>query len=109
MDWLLDDMDTTDENDSLDPEQDTSPILAETFGLDDLVNLPKLDHLKTTMEFLKPMKNAHLDNCGLNADTLNQLHNSVTEPLNFKDQGTLLGLDLFIALRNSAQETYNSI
>ena len=88
-------------------QQDPAPSNYTT-GLEELSNLAKLKDIKLTMEFIKALDGASLDNehSRLDADTLHHLRNPPTSHVDLTDPDLHLGLDLFLASIKSSQDTY---
>jgi hypothetical protein len=77
-----------------------------------LSHLATLDSMKTTLAYIETLKTASLDDeCSkLDADTLNQLRNPSTTPVNINENPSWrLGLDLYLSISNVSQETYTSV
>lgn len=77
-----------------------------------LQDLVKLDNMKTAMTFIEAIKTASLDDewSKLDDDTLHWLQNPPTTPVNINDNPKwYLGSDLYLSVKNVAQETYTSV
>lgn len=77
-----------------------------------LSHLATLDSMKTAMAYIEALKMASLDDeySKLDADTLYQLRNPPTTPVNINENPSLrLGLDLYLSVSNVSQETYTSV
>jgi CRISPR/Cas system CMR-associated protein Cmr5 small subunit len=91
--------------------QDTSEAAWSSY-IDQLSNLAKLNSMKTTMAFIQALKTVSFDDkwSKLDADALNQLQNPPMTLVNINDNlAWHLGLDLYLSVTNSAQETYTSV
>jgi hypothetical protein len=81
-------------------------------ALEDLAKQARLSHLKIAMEFAQAIESASLDDefSKLDPRTLERLQNPpTTVPDIDAIPGLHLGIDIFLALTNAAQETYTSI
>ncbi|KAH7923569.1 hypothetical protein BV22DRAFT_1036129 [Leucogyrophana mollusca] len=67
-----------------------------------------LDDLKYTQEFIDALKRASLDEGDLDAESLHRLRYPLTHTLDLSDRHLRLSIDLFLAVSNASQETYNS-
>ena len=77
-----------------------------------LSHLAKLDSMKTAMAYIEALKTASLDDewSKLDADTLYQLRNPPTTPVNINENPSWrLGLDLYLSISNVSQETYTLV
>jgi hypothetical protein len=77
-----------------------------------LSHLATLDSMKTAMAYIEALKIASLDDewSKLDADTLYQLRNPSTTPVNINENPSWrLGLDLYLSISNVSQETYTSV
>jgi hypothetical protein len=77
-----------------------------------LSNLAKLDNMRTAMAYIEALKTASLDDewSKLDADTLHQLRNPPTTPVNINENPSWrLGLDLYLGISNVSQETYTLV
>jgi hypothetical protein len=77
-----------------------------------LSHLAKLDTMKTAMAYIEALKTASLDDewSKLDADTLYQLRNPATTPVNINENPSWrLGLDLYLSITNVSQETYTLV
>ena len=77
-----------------------------------LSQLATLDSMKTAMAYIEALKTASLDDewSKLDADTLYQLRNPSTTPVNINQNPSWrLGLDLYLSMSNVSQETYTSV
>ena len=89
---------------------DQPPVLPPpAVGLEELADLACLKDIKLTMEFIRALDSATLDDeySQLDADTLECLQNPPTFPDDVSDPDFHLGLDLFLANINAAQDAYN--
>ena len=80
--------------------------------LEDLAKQARLSHLKIAMEFVQAIESASLDDkfSKLDPITLHRLRNPPTTLPDIEaTPGLRLGIDIFLALTNAAQETYTSI
>lgn len=81
-----------------DPEESVSP--------DPVANL---EQFRISQEFVDALRNASLDNSQLEPDDLDRLWNPSRESLDLtEDPDLCLSIDLFLAVGNASQETYNS-
>ncbi|KAL6302645.1 hypothetical protein BKA93DRAFT_736457 [Sparassis latifolia] len=83
----------------------------EYVALDKLSDLARLSEMKLSMEFICALEQASLDDEGmrLDADTLEHLRNPPRTTVDVTDPSLRLVLDLFLAVGNSSQETYNTV
>ncbi|OBZ71729.1 hypothetical protein A0H81_08962 [Grifola frondosa] len=71
--------------------------------------VPKIEDIKTAIEFIKLLRTATLQESGLEPEDLERLCNPPQEPLEIDDPDLLLSLELFLAVSNASRETYNSV
>jgi hypothetical protein len=92
------------------PLPDETQILFEDIDLEDLSGLVQLSDLRESMEFIRALENAQLDDrfSKLSSAVINRLRDPPTYPPNINDPDLRFGLDLFISVINSPQETYTS-
>lgn len=91
------------------PEPDVDPHKR---ALEDLAKQARLSHLNIAMEFAQAIESASLGDefSKLDQRTLDRLRNPPTTiPDIDATPGLQLGIDIFLALTNAAQETYTSI
>lgn len=83
----------------------------EDIDLDRLFSLAKLEHIKQSLEFIRLLENASLDDefSNLGANTLHRLRNPPKCPAEIMSPDLRLGLDLFLSTINSSQQTYMSV
>ena len=89
---------------------EVSPVLPPpAVRLEELSDLACLKDIKLTMEFIRALDSATLDDeySHLDSDTLERLRNPPTSPANVSNPDFCLGLDLFLASLNTSQDTYN--
>jgi hypothetical protein len=78
--------------------------------LETLSNLAQLDDLKLSMNFVRFLQNASLDDREiLDEETVGRIRNPPEELPDISDPDLRLSLDLFLSVSNSSQETYNSV
>jgi hypothetical protein len=104
----------TDANDSLgDDSQRGTPIpddgLAMTDFLFDPDFEPNVDELRDSLNFVRALRNASLENGDLSAHFLERLHNPPTCELKVDDLDELYSLKQFLATENSLQQVYTNI
>lgn len=68
----------------------------------------RIETIKTTQAFITEMQSATLDNGNLDESLLNQLRHPLKQPTNISDPDERLSLDLFLAMTNASEETYNA-
>ena len=92
------------------PLHDESQILFEDIDLEDLSGLVQLSDLRESMEFIRALENARLDDqfSKLSSALINRLRDPPTYPVDIDNPDLRFGLDLFISVINSPQETYTS-
>ncbi|KAF8986784.1 hypothetical protein BDQ17DRAFT_1436054 [Cyathus striatus] len=73
--------------------------------------VPVIDDIKLSLEFIKALENASLNNpCEqLDTDMLNTIWNPPQEQLSIKSPDQRLSLDLFLAMGNASEDTYNHV
>ncbi|GBE89900.1 hypothetical protein SCP_1702260 [Sparassis crispa] len=83
----------------------------EDMDLEELTDLAHLSEAKLSMKFIRALEGASLEDEGmrLDADTLERLHHPPRNTVDIADPGLHLALNLFLAVGNSSQETYNSV
>ena len=77
----------------------------------ELSDLTQMDDIKTAIGFIRELENASLDDkaMALEPDVLKRLQNPLQEPINITSPDLRLALDLFIAVGNASQVTYNAV
>jgi len=69
-----------------------------------------LDYLRTRQEFVEAVRNANLEDLGLNEDTLNGLRFPLQHvPHGLNNRFTRLSLELYLSTIHSSRETYNQV
>ena len=81
-------------------------------GKDDTDDLPaaavsRIEAVRVTQAYITEIHSATLDNGNLDKSLLNQLRHPLEEPTNITDPDVRLSLDLFLAMTNASEETYN--
>ena len=69
----------------------------------------RIEHIKTSLEFIKAIQNATLDNGKMDQDTIDRLRNPSEEIVDISDRDIRFSLDLYMACRNASEATYNSV
>ncbi|KIM38897.1 hypothetical protein M413DRAFT_75522, partial [Hebeloma cylindrosporum] len=72
--------------------------------------VPAIEDIKTARDFIAALKGASFDHrfSRLDKDILPRMRNPPTAPLSVDNPTDRLSLDLFLAVDNASQETYNS-
>ncbi|KDR79664.1 hypothetical protein GALMADRAFT_63042 [Galerina marginata CBS 339.88] len=72
--------------------------------------IPAIEDIRTAREFIDALKNASLDHefSQLDEDTLLHIRDPPTIPLSIDNPTERLSLDLFLAVDNASQDTYNA-
>lgn len=85
-------------------------VLFEDIDLEGLSDLVQLSDIKESMVFICALDNAKIDDefSSLSSDVISRLRNPPTSPVNINCPDLRLGLDLFISVINSPQQTYTS-
>ncbi|EDR10718.1 uncharacterized protein LACBIDRAFT_315413 [Laccaria bicolor S238N-H82] len=85
-------------------------VLFEDIDLEGLSDLVQLSDIKESMVFIRALDNAKIDDefSSLSSDVISRLRNPPTSPVNINCPDLRLGLDLFISVINSPQQTYTS-
>jgi len=83
----------------------------DVFDVEELAELAQIDELKLSMDSTRGLEAASLDDedMRIDAEVLEHLCNPPQEPACIDDPDLHLALDLYIAVGNSSQETYNSV
>ncbi|KAH9858861.1 hypothetical protein C2E23DRAFT_864672 [Lenzites betulinus] len=68
-----------------------------------------LEDMRHALEFIRLLQNATLDDSNLSPETLDQLQNPPEEVLAVDDPDLLLWLQIYIAVSNASEETYNAV
>jgi hypothetical protein len=81
------------------------------FTFDVLSELVQLDDIKKTMEFIRALQTASLDDeaTRLDSECLDRLRNPPQESIDISDPDLRLALDNYLAVGNASQETYNAV
>ncbi|KAJ7062570.1 hypothetical protein C8F01DRAFT_1209920 [Mycena amicta] len=105
MDWDSDsdlelDSDGEDDNEDDDSEKEA-----------DTPRQPKarLEDLQIAQEFQDAVRNATLENSGLDDDYIHRLRNPPTAPVDLSDKDLRLSLDLFLSTLNASEETFEQV
>ncbi|OBZ71428.1 hypothetical protein A0H81_08373 [Grifola frondosa] len=85
---------------------DPSELPSEALGDPPTIHL---EELKIAQKFIDALKNASLDDDQLDPSVLDQLRNSVHAPLEIDDPDLRLSLDIYLAVSNASQDTYNDV
>jgi hypothetical protein len=78
-------------------------------NFDELSDIAKMEDIKTTLGFISALECASLDDTGLDPETLKHLRDPPQEPVGDLSPDLRLALDIFIAVGNASQETYNAV
>jgi hypothetical protein len=80
-------------------------------NFDELSELVQLDDIKKSMEFIRALQMALLDDetMQLDSECLEHLQNPPQESLDISDPDLHLTLDIYLAVGNASQETYNAV
>ena len=80
-------------------------------NLEELSDLAHNEEIKIAMDFIRALEAASLDDEGmrLEPEALERLRNPPQRPTDILSPDLRLALDLFIAVGNSSQETYNAV
>ncbi|KLO11181.1 hypothetical protein SCHPADRAFT_831526, partial [Schizopora paradoxa] len=65
--------------------------------------------IQTRLEFIKALKEAKLEDGGLEPWVIERLRNPIQAPLQLDDRGLLFSMRLFFILERSSQETYQNV
>ncbi|KAI8990710.1 hypothetical protein BD414DRAFT_413739, partial [Trametes punicea] len=68
-----------------------------------------LDDMKDTLEFIRLLQNATLEESGLPSEGIHRIRNPIDQPLRIQDPDVQLAIELYIAVSNASEETYNAI
>lgn len=73
--------------------------------------VPIIEDVSIALKFIELLKNASLDNEeeSLTTEVLDQIRGPFQEPLTLDNPDERLSLDLFLAVTNASEETYNSV
>jgi hypothetical protein len=96
---------------SLSTDQSNSlfPVLQDIFNIEELLSQAQYSEVKDILGFTSELRNAQLDNSGLDSNTLSRLRNPPRKPLEITDPDIRLSLDLYLALEHSSEKTYDSV
>lgn len=84
-------------------------VVAGGIDLDELSDLAQINDIKLSMQFIRALKRASLDDkMGLESETIECLQNALQLPIDIIDPDLRLSLDLFLSVSNSSQETYTT-
>ena len=84
---------------------DTAPP---NLNLEDIVQSAKLENIKTSLDFIRELKLASLDDGHLTPDVLSRLKNPLSGTIDLTADEQL-SLELFVATHNSSQHVYTSV
>ena len=91
------------------PPRSHDPELG-TFDDHGLEAEPKLRELKNAHDYIKLLQNASLDDSNLEEWVRERLRHPLTEPIeDIMDPTLRLSIDIFLAVSNASQETYNAV
>ena len=98
----------------IDDQREASPILVDLeVGVYEDIGAPiepKIHELRIAQQFIKYLENATLDNSKLDGWVRERLRNPLTGTVNdMLDPILRLSLDIYLAVGNASQETYNSV
>ncbi|KAI0325002.1 hypothetical protein GY45DRAFT_1438715 [Cubamyces sp. BRFM 1775] len=68
-----------------------------------------LDDMKNTLEFIRLLQTATLEDSNLPQEVIDRIRNPPNEPLMIDDADLLLSIELYLAVSNASQETYNAV
>jgi hypothetical protein len=80
-----------------------SPVVDEQ-----IPQIPHVEELRLSLEFIDALKRASLDDGNLDEGVVNMLRNPPQEPLDASDPDLRLSLDLFLATMNASEDSYRS-
>jgi hypothetical protein len=74
-------------------------------------SISQIDDIRIAQEFINMLKDATLDNCGMEEDDLHRLRNPPNHQLDLNDldPGLRLSLKLFLATSGASEDTYKSV
>ena len=75
---------------------------------DPLATTSRIETIKVTQAFIKEIQAASLDNGNLDDDVLERLRNPPKEPFDISDPDTRLSIDLYLAVTNASEDTYQT-
>ncbi|KAL6303322.1 hypothetical protein BKA93DRAFT_735348, partial [Sparassis latifolia] len=68
-----------------------------------------IEEIRIADEFIRILKEATLENSGLDTETINRLRHPIEAPLDIDDPDMLLSLEVFLSVTNASQDTYTSV
>ena len=69
----------------------------------------KIRHVAIAQEFIDLIRNATLDNCGLDQEIIDRLRDPGGPPIETIDPKIRLSIDIYLGCKNASRETYNHI
>jgi len=69
----------------------------------------KIRHVAMAQEFVDLIRDATLDNCGLDDEIIEHLRNPAGPPLDALDPTNRLSIDIYLGCKNASRETYNHV
>lgn len=75
---------------------------------DSVAATSRIETIKITQAFIKAIQAASLDNGNLDDDVLERLRNPPKEPFDISDPDTRLSIDLYLAVTNASEDTYQT-
>ncbi|KAI0632549.1 hypothetical protein C8Q77DRAFT_1059157 [Trametes polyzona] len=69
----------------------------------------KREDVRITLEYIRLIREASLDNSGLDPDLLEQLRNPPELELTIDDPNVILSIEIYLAVGNASIETYNAV
>jgi hypothetical protein len=75
---------------------------------EEIPQVPHVEELRLSLEFIDALKRASLDNGDLDEGVVNMLRDPPQEPLDTSDPDLRLSLDLFLSTLNASEDSYRS-
>ncbi|KAF4587957.1 hypothetical protein EYR38_009918 [Pleurotus pulmonarius] len=101
---MMDDGHISDQENNGTASDDESDELEASGGIE-----ATLEHLQVAQQYISLIKAATLDNGGLDPETVAQLRDPEEGPVDISDPDLRLSIDLFLAMTNSSEQTYNDV
>ncbi|KAL7279560.1 hypothetical protein ACG7TL_005959 [Trametes sanguinea] len=68
-----------------------------------------LEDMKTSLEFIRLLQHASLDNTGLEPELIQHIRNPTNTPFAIDDPDVLLSIKIYLGTTNASEDTYNMI
>lgn len=70
--------------------------------------LPRVEDLRIAEEFVRAVRRAKLSEEPFDDDVMHRINNPPTIPIDLSDPNLRMSIDLYLAVRNASEETYNA-